>query len=191
MKEFFNRGIEWISKNSFVEKLSESEFTRGIIIGFIAGVVFLLLVRFILWLCMHKKSCPAIEIRNSSGLITIRTAAIAGVLKAAVKPLESLIINKVKLFRNKKQFDIYLGASFDPAKGAMPQLMKELNTIVREQMKNVFGVDNINEVHLNVVSCKKDSAGSVDQDQEQDDKNVVVDDNGFANSISIKPPIEK
>ena len=189
MREFFNRGIEWISKNPFVEKLSENEFIRGIIIGFVAGMVFLFLLRLVLWLCMRKKGCSAINIKNSSGMITVSASAIASVIKAAVKPLESLSISKVKLFRNKKQFDIYLRASFDPAKGAVPQLMEEVDKIVREQMKSVFGVDNVREVRLSVVSCKEDSAGAIDDFS--DDNGEAAGDNGFANIISIKPPIEK
>lgn len=195
MKDFFNRVIEWISKNPLVEKFGESEFTRGIIIGFIVGILFLLLIRLILWICLRRKSCSCIEIKNPSGMITISTPAIASVIKAAVKPLESLTVNKVKLFKRKSQFDIYLRAALDPAKGSIPQLMEKLDRIVRDQMNEVFGVENIREVRLNVVSCKRDAAGMASDDPAElvpgDSRDKFSGDNDFASLISIRPPIEK
>lgn len=193
MKDFFNCIIEWVSKCSLVEKFGANEFTRGLIVGIITGIVLLLVIRFILWLCFRRKSCSCIELKNPSGMITINSSAIASVLKTAVKPLESLTVSKVRLFKRKDQFDIYLRAALDPEKGTVPQLTDELAKIVREQMKNVFGVENIREVRLNVVSCRKNSAGIAGEDADADpaEKEDFSDGDSFTSTISIKPPMEK
>lgn len=153
MKEYLYRGLEWVSELEFIEEMSDNEFCRGVIAGIIAGVVLLLVLRFILWLCFRKKSCSQIRIDNPSGSVTVNAGAIASVLKHAAAALECLEIIRIRIFRRGRGFDIVIKAKMDPAKGTVPQLLEKLAVIVRDEMKNIFGVEDIRNVKLIIAGC--------------------------------------
>ncbi|MBQ9786707.1 MAG: hypothetical protein IJW33_00870 [Lentisphaeria bacterium] len=194
MKELFDRCLNWISSNPLVEKMSDNEFCRGVIIGIIAGIVLLLVLRFILWLIFRRRSCSNIRIKNSSGLIVVNSSAIAGVIKKAVKPIASLEITRIKLYRRGKALDICLRAVMDAQNGTAPKLMDELSAIVRQQMKDVFGVENIRNIKLIIASCKRSAEDEIRDEDDlftdgKDDDFSTVSGNG--QTIFIKPPVEK
>lgn len=157
MKEAFYNGIEWLSRNPFIEKLSENEFCRGIIIGAIAGIMLILILRLVIWLCFRRKSCRTLEINNPAGRIVVNSGAVCSVLKYAARQIDCLEITRIRIFRRRKFIDIELRARLDAAKGTIPQIMDKLSAVVKEEMKNVFGVENIRHVKLNIASCVNDS----------------------------------
>ena len=68
----------------------------------------------------------------------------------------------------------------DPAKGSAPQLMEKVAEIVRNEMKNIFGVENIRDVKLVISGC------SADSDPEDDSEDIFKDDDREEQIISLK-----
>ena len=180
IKELYQRCFEWVSDLDCIEEISDNEFCRGLIVGIIAGVAILLIIRFIIWLCFRKKACSNIRIDNPSGTVTVNAGAITSVLKRAAASLECLNISRIKIFRKRKGFDIWIKAKMDPAKGSAPQLMEKVAAIVRNEMKNIFGVENIRDVKLVISGC------SADSDPEDDSEDIFKDDDREEQIISLK-----
>ena len=95
---------------------------------------------------------------------------------------EAIYFHKVwhKIFRKRKGFDIWIKAKMDPAKGSAPQLMEKVAEIVRNEMKNIFGVENIRDVKLVISGC------SADSDPEDDSEDIFKDDDREEQIISLK-----
>lgn len=154
MKALLMRAVEWVSHRSFVERLSDNEFFRGIVVGAAAGIILLLIIRFLLWVIFRKRTCPEIIVKNSDGKIIVNAAAITGVLKCAIGKLECLEIEKILIYRKARGFRICIRAKMDAAQSTAPRLIESVSRIVKDQMANVFGVTNVLDVTLNIASCK-------------------------------------
>ena len=189
MKEFIDRCIEWISSNQIIEKLGGWDFLRGIVIGVIAGIVLLLILRILLWIIFRRKASSAIQIKNDCGTIEVNTSAITNVIKNAVRPIVSLDIVKIRIYRRGKDLDFVLRAAMDADGDTAPAIMEKLTTILRQQMKDVFGVENIRDIKLIISSCKQNLP---DEPQDfDDDEYEKADVNSVGHTFSLKPPMEK
>ena len=153
MKETLTRGIEWISHNRFIERISDDEFVRGVVFGVIAGILLLFILRFIIWLLIRRRACSVLHTAGQSGEISISSHAASGVIRHAAEALECLNISKIRIYRRSGKYDIDIRARMDAAKGTAPQLMDKLTRIVKEQMQQVFGISNVNRVRLTIISC--------------------------------------
>ena len=154
MKELMMKMIVWFSKLPFIEKISDNEFARGLGVGVIAGIILAALVLLILWLIFRRKSESVIRVNSELGSVTVSSGAIASVIRQAVKSvINCLEISRISLRRRSDAYAITVSAKLDAAKGTVPGLMEILTATIKDQMKTVFGLENISEVKLNIVSC--------------------------------------
>ncbi len=189
MKEFIDRCIEWISSHQIIEKLGGWDFLRGIVIGVIAGIVLLLILRILLWIIFRRKASASIQIKNDCGTIEVNTSAITNVIKNAVKSIVSLDIVKIRIYRRGRDLDFVLRAAMDADGDTAPAIMEKLTAILRQQMKDVFGVENIRDIKLIIASCKQvQPEEPLDFDDDDDEKNAG---NDLDHTFSLKPPMEK
>ncbi|MBO7328605.1 MAG: hypothetical protein J6W00_07535 [Lentisphaeria bacterium] len=189
MKEFINRCLDWISNSQIVEKLGGWDFLRGIFIGVIVGIVLLLVLRLLLWIIFRRKASASIQIKSDCGTIEVNTSAITHVIRNAVKSIVSLEIIKIRIYRRGQDLDFVLRAAIDVAGDTAPAIMEKLTGILRQQMKDVFGVENIRDIKLVISSCRK-----AEQDEPldfEDDEDVKADASVSDHTFSLKPPMEK
>ena len=153
MKETILQWLSPIIENQAVKTLIAHPFLAGLL----AGIVLFWLLRFFWWLLVRKRSCAGIIVKESAGQISVSVAAITGVIKHAVREINSLEIIRVRVAKRGKMYDFDLRVRMDAANGTAPKLMETLSVIVREQMKSAFGIENIGKIKLTILNCDNSS----------------------------------
>ena len=189
MKDFFNRFLEWFSRDTFVADLCSNEFARGVIVGAVLAALILLVIQLFLLIFFRRKAVSNIKVKSDFGTVEINASAVTNVIKAAAKSIESLEISKIRIYERGSDLDIVLRAVMDASGKTTPALMEKLTVILRQQMKDVFGVENIRDVKLVITSCKNcaDDEEFEDFDTDEDKEKVK----GVTNSFAPLSPDEK
>ncbi|MBE6377521.1 MAG: hypothetical protein E7051_01745 [Lentisphaerae bacterium] len=188
MKEVINRFLEWFSRDTFVADICGNEFARGLIVGAAAAALILLAVQLFLLIFFRRKAVSSIKVKSDFGTVEVNSSAVTNVIKSAAKALESLEISKIRIYERGKQLDFVLRAVMDASGKTTPALMEKLTVILRQQMKEVFGVENIRDIKLVIVSCKNCGEDEEFEDFDSKDDEAVK---GVTNSFAPLTPAEK
>ena len=132
---------------------------RGLGIGILAGILLMLIVQLIWWLCRGKRRCRSIELNSDKGTVSVSADAVSNVLTKAAASLKVLSVNRIAIYRRKDGYEIAVRAGMDMGGGiAAPRLIGVLSNLVKVQMMAVFGVENISAVTLKIDSCRGTAA---------------------------------
>ena len=189
MKDFVNRFLEWFSRDTFVAELCGNEFARGLIVGAVLAALILLFIVLFLLVFFRRKAVSSIKVKSDFGIVEVSSSAITNVIKSAAKQLGTLEISKIRIYERGKNLDIVLRAVMDASGRTTPALMEKLTVILRHQMKEVFGVENIRDIKLVIASCKNCA-----DDEEFEDFDTPADSasvKGVTNSFAPLTPAEK
>lgn len=149
MKETLLQWFAPLSENPAVKFSLAHRFVAGIF----CGIVILLLLRLIWWLWVSKRSCSAIIVKRGAGDISVSIAAITGVIKHAVAEMKFLEVIRVRISRRGKFYDFDIKVRMDAANSTAPEIIETLSGVVREQMKNAFGIEGVGRIKLTIVNC--------------------------------------
>jgi hypothetical protein len=163
------------------DAVAETVSAHPYLTGLIAGIVLTWLGILFVYLCCRTRCCRMIEISSEAGSITINSEAICNVLKKTSGVLAALDITRIRILQNADGYDIIIRAVLDPDKGNVPELMQKMTAVVREKMTSVFGITDIRQVKLTIVSC-----GSRDEESDNSDDDISFQP-GFQDAVNKYP----
>lgn len=142
-------------------ELPVTDFNLGYFFALtVVGLVLLLIlvVRIIVKIIFRKRRCHTIAIKAGNGNAFISCAAVTAVIKALEEEFPALTINKVNLFRYRDKPFLEVNLDFDAARGGLPDHADKFKLRVIESLAVLFGIKNINKVHLHLQRIRLDGA---------------------------------
>lgn len=166
--ENFCDNLERFCDHPAVENICENEFVCGMFCGIGVYLVIVLLVHLVFIICRRRKKCAELIINTSSGNIAVSLKAVTAALKTSLASFSQLEIVKILIYRKKSNYLFEIRGKFIPGVSGAPELYAALERDVKENMKNIFGVENISQVDLRIEGCsekentKPESDGFID-----------------------------
>ena len=143
--------MEAFFKSIFQAKGEALYFNRGFLsaIAVILAILFILLVlRLIVAFIFRTRRCSGVTINGENGDVFISSSAITSLIRSLEHEFKFVEIDKVRLYtRSKVQF-LNIQIDFDASGGGLPPLSADLQSRVLSALKDVFGIESINKVHI-------------------------------------------
>lgn len=134
------------SLNIEVNDFNTGYFFALFVVG--ATLLGLFIIRIIIKIIFRKKRCHAINIKSANGNAVISCSAIMAVIKALENEFNALTINKINLFRYRRQPFLEIYIDFDASKGGLQSHSEKFKVRVIESLEALFGIKSIRKVHL-------------------------------------------
>jgi hypothetical protein len=127
--------------------------------GYLAGVVFSILVIFLIMLIKiifslffaYPKRANGIDIPRDSGNIFITSSAIISLIKSYEKDFPALKILRMKLLRKKAGYYLDVQFELDTDKASLPDIEEPFKQRIFEGLKNSFGIESVLFIKCKVV----------------------------------------
>lgn len=164
MKEKICEFVEHLQKNPVIEEICENEFLCGMFAGIGAYIVIVLLVHLVFIIARRRKKCTELLIAAENGTIAVSLKAVTAALKKELASFTQLEISKIVIFQKKYGYIFEVRGRFIPGVSGAPELYAALEHELRENMKNIFGVENIAKVNLRIESCVETESSKPEND---------------------------
>lgn len=127
--------------------LEQQLVTKGIFVC-LFGSLFVLSIALPL-LTREKRGGGFVSLKNPLGEMAISEKAICGFIQRIGKGVEGVEDIKADIKLTDEGVDVYLTLSAQ-AKGEIPRLIDELQTMVKDYLNNTVGIENVREVKVKV-----------------------------------------
>lgn len=151
MNEFWTNVTKYA--HDFGVRLWTDDFSRGVVCGLAAYFVVLFLVHLLFWICRGRKKCSQLVVRGEKGEIAVSIKAVASLVRAVLGQCAQLDISRIYVYRHKKAYIFDVRGSFRVGASGAPEIYGAAAEQIKAEMKNVFGIKNIEKVDLRIESC--------------------------------------
>lgn len=151
------------------------ELYRGVILA-VGGLLALLIVYWIIKLIVFVKfgrhRCSSVSVKNERGSIVASCETITAVLRSELKKFPELEIRRILIFCKRGVYSMELRCVYFKVENfrGVPELFAAMEPLIRERMKDIFGLDNIAKVDIRIVG-----SGDFDELNSVDDLSIHAD----------------
>jgi hypothetical protein len=131
--------------------------SNDINLGFFAGVGFALLlililmvINIIFMILFRQKKCSGITIIENDGETFVSKSAISSLIMHLEKQFQLISINKLLLYRCRKNHIIKLYIDFNDDGSGLPPHRDKLKSEIRSLLNHTFGINSIKKIILDV-----------------------------------------
>lgn len=146
---------------NFVKNLGANDFNRGYACGI--GIVFaifilLLIIRCIVKIIFRRRRCSEIIVPSSDGDVSISVSAVEDTVRTELNNFPSVKVNKIRLYRIKKKYQLNLVCEYDGRDGGLPDITRKIKKAVSDMANEFFGVSTIRKINLKFDRLSRDKS---------------------------------
>ena len=155
----FNQYFDYFC--NFIKSLGANDFNQGYAFGI--GVVFLALVillvlRIVFKIIFRRCKCSEIIAPGADGDVTISISALEDTVRAELNNFPSVKVNKIRLYRIRKKYQLNLVCEYDGKDGGLPVLTQKIKQSLYDMAREFFGIDSIRKINLKFERLSRDKS---------------------------------
>lgn len=136
---------------------SQDQIMNNFNMGFAAGVLFALVVIFVLLILriftiviFRTKRAHCIAIRRPEGDTEVSKNAIISVIRSFSNEFKYIDVRKIDLYRRGARYFVKLIIHFDTSGGGSPTQEERLRNAIRESLEKTFGITSICRISMKI-----------------------------------------
>ena len=159
MKEFMDKVVTLFCEMWAVE------FYRGALLAtgcFAAVLILYWIVKLVIFVKFGRRRCSSVSVNNEHGSIISSCDTITAVLRSELKNFPELNIRRILIYRKRGVYSIELRCVYAKVENfrGIPELFAQMEPLIREHMKNIFGMDDIAKIDIRIVGSDDFDDGS-------------------------------
>lgn len=136
---------------NLLKPVTENDFNKGYATGVcvVLGVVLLMLIiKIIFKIIFRRRRCSELITSSSDGDVAISVDAVADTVRNELRRYPSVSINKIRLYRIRKNYMVNLLCEYDGKDGGLPQITQKIKFSLSTMFKEFFGVSSVRRINL-------------------------------------------
>ena len=150
MKETFAKALQYIG--DLFGGWWEKDFSRGVVCGLAVYFLVVWLVRLGLFL-YRRERCNELVIAGENGKISVSLRAVTSAVRAGLRMFDRLEITGIVIRRRGHSYAFVVNGRLELGNTGAPELRIAVADKIRADMKNSFGVDDIQDIDLRIEDC--------------------------------------
>lgn len=143
------------------KSMNANDFSKGYACGvgmFFIVLLILIILLIIIKIIFRRRRCSEIIAPSSDGDVTISVSAIEDTVRAELNNFPSVKVNKIRLYRIRKKYQINLVCEYDGKEGGLPDITQKMKKAISDMAVDFFGISSIRKINLKFERLSRDKA---------------------------------